>query len=654
MRRRAFGSLAALFAAALLLCAWAAPAAAEGRVALVIGNGAYRHIRALANPPHDGADVAAALRHHGFDVLSGLDLDRAGMMRLMDRFVTAASHADVAMFYYAGHGFEIGHRNYLIPVDATLKSVAEIASEAIAVQPFLQRLAALPALKLVFLDACRNDPAPGMDSGFDRQEPPGVDFDIVFSTQPGKTAYDGGGRNSPFAQAFLSHLGSKGQPLPDMMVAVRKDVLAATGTQVPVEFSSVTRSPPFSFQPGSSVTLTAEAQLWQVAGGTRDPDLLRIYVDRYHDGPHANDARSLLSAGSTVTLSSGANRPAASAAAIDDDLWELAQSTQERSLVAIYLSRYPNGRHAAEARALDAKLARAAGDMTSAVACNRLATHPNDATASNPGVPFDVLKSNAEDAIKACRKAVAQNPKAPHYTALLARAMSAGNHWDEAIALYRRAAAGGDLRAMWSLAVLLEAGEHVRKDVKAALALYEKAAAAGSTDAAINLAADLEQGVGGRRDMRRALALLRQAAEEGSALAAYDLGASAVQGVGGKPADAAAYFRRAIDLGEPRGYLAVALLFDSGTGVKHDPTEAAAFLLKGVALDYGEALAAVAGHQYTSWSPATLAALQSQLKRLGFYRGRVDGRNSARLVDALKQYRLRGDLGPLASIGGRP
>ncbi|HVV94237.1 MAG TPA: caspase family protein [Hyphomicrobiales bacterium] len=660
MRRGAFAGVGGLLLAAILfLCASVLPAMAEKRIALVIGNGAYRNLRALANPPNDGADVAAALRNHGFEVLSGLDVDRAGMAKLMDRFVDEARDANVALFYYAGHGVQIGGRNYLIPVDAAIRSADEIASQAIAMQSFLARLAPLPAVKLVFLDACRNNPAPGVTGGgLAREEADAAGFLIAFATQPGNVAYDGGGRNSPFAQAFLSHLGTRGQDLSDMMIAVRKDVVAATGgAQVPWENSSLIKQ--FYFEPGSSVLLTAETQLWQLAGSTRDPALLRIYVDRYGDGPHAADARSLLAGGQTVALSAAGSerRDGAGAAPAGDAqamLWQVARNARVKALVDYYLARYPDGRFAAEAHELAASLAGAdVAGGASDVTCARLATHPGDATATDPGVPIAILKGNADAAIAACRAAAAAHPETGHYTALLARAMAAAGRWGEAVPLYRKAAAQGDLRAMVSLATLLENGDHVGKDVRAALALYERAAAAGSADAALNLAADLEQGIGGRRDVKRALALLHRAAGDGSALATYDLGVLAVQGVGGGPAEALEHFRKAADLGEPRGYLAIALLLDAGGGgAKADPAGAAAALLKGVALDNGEALAQLAQPHYR-WAAGTLSELQTRLQRLGYFKGRVDGRPSERLVAALKAYRLRGDLGPVAEAGGR-
>src|SRR5262249_46476571 len=123
--------------------------------------------------------------------------------------------------------------------------------------------------------------------------------------------------------------------------------------------------------------------------------------------------------------------------------------------------------------------------------CERLATHPHDATASVNGVEMESLKKNAEAAIQACSKAAAAHPEIAHYQALLARATFAAGRYDDGVALYRKAADANDARAMVSLGLLLEAGDHVRKDLKAAYALYEKAAARGSADGALDLAVAL-------------------------------------------------------------------------------------------------------------------------------------------------------------------
>lgn len=118
--------IAARLIALLLLCLVSQPAAADRRVALVIGNGAYLHAPHLPNPPHDAEDVGAALKRTGFDTIVGLDLDKNKMEEAAIKFARAARNADVAVFYYSGHALQYAGVNYLIPIDAELADEADL------------------------------------------------------------------------------------------------------------------------------------------------------------------------------------------------------------------------------------------------------------------------------------------------------------------------------------------------------------------------------------------------------------------------------------------------------------------------------------------------------------------------------------------------
>jgi TPR repeat protein len=426
-----------------------------------------------------------------------------------------------------------------------------------------------------------------------------------------------------------------------MMIEVRKDVIATTGgAQIPWENSSLTRQ--FYFDPGAAPSGSPETLLWQLAGGQRDVNLLHFYLERYPDGSHVADVRSLMAEiGKSGKAAASANSQAPKEN-IEELLWRLARSGRQRPLVDLYLARYPGGAHAQEAADLLAGLQQTQGSgAPPGVVCERMATHPRDATANTPGVDLDALAQNAEAAIAACREAVAQHPDVPHYLALLARATAAGGQRDEAIGLYRKAADSGDARAMVSLGLLLEAGDGVAKDIAAANALYEKAAARGSADGAINLAVALMSGKGAEKNVGRAATLLRTASQGGSAIATYDLGVLAQQGSFGKPAEALDFFRRSSNLGDPRGYLAAAILLDEGRGAPKDPVAAAEQLLRGVAGDDGSAFNQLTA-KASSWSPDTIKAVQERLRSAGYYAGAIDGKGGAALAPALKQWRLLG------------
>jgi hypothetical protein len=644
----------ALVALALAL-AGPAGAVEERRVALVIGNGAYAALGPLRNPVNDAADVAAALESLGFEVRLGLDVGRDEMLALIDAHAEASEAADASLFYYAGHGFQVAARNYLVPVDAALRGAADVPAQTVRLDDVLEPLAASDATKLVFLDACRDNPLQGTGSPAEEVVESGLarvgdaaGFLIAFSTQPDNVAEDGAGRNSPFTKALLSHMTAPGRDIASTMISVRKDVLAATGgLQIPWENSSLTEE--FQFAPGDE-TASPETLLWQVAASGQDPALLRIYLERYPEGAHVADVRALLDkvqiaalpdAGDTVTRA----LPGTGAVA-EETMWDLARRMRLRPLVEIYLHQHPQGRFADEARRLLAALPNVEEEAASPeLLCERLATHPRDATANTAGVPLSQLATNAELAIDACTRAAAARPQSPHFTALLARAFAAAGRLDEAVEHYRDAAARGDLRAAVSLGLMTETGDGVPRDLAAAAALYERAAERGFPDGAINLAVMLINGEGVARDVDRAKALLSEAADAGSPIATFNLGVLALERLPDDADAALAYFQSAAALGEPRGYVAAARLLDKGVGVARDPASAADMLLRGAASDAGQAVEQLTT-QAENWSPDTIRAAQTRLADAGFYDGAADGVSGPRFAAALGRWRGGGLLGP--------
>ncbi|EAQ03130.1 hypothetical protein OB2597_13338 [Pseudooceanicola batsensis HTCC2597] len=493
-----------LIVACLVWCLSGTLALAESRLAFVVGNSAYRSVSALENPINDALDISVALEGLGFDVILGSDTSMEEMRTGIRHFAERAETADVVLFYYAGHGFQVSGQNYLVPVDAELTSIADLQDQTVPVTDIMTAMQKSRGIKLVFLDACRDNPfgvgmetLPGVDTGLARVGT-AADFMFVYATQPDNVAYDGTGRNSFFTEAVLNHIYTPGQDLAELMVSVRRDVLAATGgRQVPWENSSLTRLFEFDQSPE---TVSEETMLWQVAASEKDPGLMQLYMERYPQGTHAEDVLAFLDTG-TRTRTLGLKDEEAEASR----LWHLARRSRMRPLLEYYVETYPDGANAAEARRLLSLIPRAE-DSTPGGICERLATHPRDATAANSGVPFSRLRENALTAIQACSAAAAQSPELPHYTALLARATAASGDFDRAIQLYKSASDRGDLRAMVSLAQLYESGTGVPLDPATAQSLYERAAEGGSPDAMINLAVSLFTGAQGTTDAERGVA----------------------------------------------------------------------------------------------------------------------------------------------------
>jgi TPR repeat protein len=619
----------------LFVCLAATAAGAETRVALVIGNADYAAVPTLANPANDANDVTEALDALGFRVFTGVDLDLAGMRAILAEFSAAARTAEVALFYYAGHAFQVNAENYLLPVDLRVGDPGTVVDRTLPLAEVIAALQESSGIRLIFLDACRDNPlgidrAPGMAEGLARVGS-SVDYLIAYATQPGAVAFDGDARNGTFTEAVLSHIQTPGQTLTDMMIAVRRDVIAASGgQQIPWENTSLTRQ--FVFNEGP-VLATAETLFFQVAARTQDPDLMALYVERYPEGAHVRDAAGFLEGGAVV-------RSAEAVEGAEEDLWLLVRQTRMRELAARYLDLYPEGRNVEAARRMLETLP-SPSDLGDGQLCEALATHPRDATANTAGVPFARLSRNASLAIEVCGRAAEAFPKRPHFTALLARAHAAAGQREEAVRLYRDAAARGDLRAMVSLALLMETGDGVPRDPTGAIALYERAAAGGSADAAINLAVALYEGRGVAENPARAIDLLARAAQGGSPIATFNLGVLTQAGTTGTPADALDLFRRAARDGEPRGYRAAAVLLDEGRGVPSDPEAAADLLLRGAAADSGEIVAEL-GDRPGDWRVETIRAVQDRLGAAGLYEGDAEGSGGPEFAEALRLWRNGG------------
>jgi len=241
----------ALLAGLAMLLALAAPAAAETRIALVIGNGAYTAAQRLNNPGRDAPAIAGVLKRAGFSAITlSLDADQAEMRASLQAFARAARTADVAAVYFAGHGLEMGGVNYLVPVDARLETDADVAYEAIPLELVMDAVGGARRLGLVMMDACRNNPfvarmavrqgvQRSLGRGLARVEPVGNTL-VVYAARDGTTAADGDGNHSPFAQALLRRLPTPGVELGLVFRQVRDDVLAATGgAQQPFTYGSI-------------------------------------------------------------------------------------------------------------------------------------------------------------------------------------------------------------------------------------------------------------------------------------------------------------------------------------------------------------------------------------------------------------------------------
>ena len=310
----------------LLLTAVADPAWSGQRVALVIGNAAYAHAPRLANPLNDLADIGAALERLGFAVTRLENADYAALRRGLLEFTRAASASEIAVVFYAGHGIEVDQRNFLVPVDARLLSDRDIEYEAVPLELVSRAVERASGLRLVILDACRENPfaasmqragaTRSIGRGLARVEPSGETL-VAYAAKEGTVASDGQGRNSPYSAALLKHLEEPGLEVGLMFRKVRDAVVAATGgSQEPFIYGSLsskgvylasapapaaisaTASRPNGSGNGSArltaEQLAAERLFWESVKDDANAANVRAYLDRFPTGTYAVLARNRL------------------------------------------------------------------------------------------------------------------------------------------------------------------------------------------------------------------------------------------------------------------------------------------------------------------------------------------------------------------------
>jgi hypothetical protein len=303
--------MVALSAISILLSVNAAKA--DRRVAFVVGNGAYKNVQPLPNPAIDAKSMARVLRNVGFDVVEGTNLTRDKMTERLLEFGKKAQGADVALFFYAGHGIAINGTNYLLPVDADLKSEMEVKmGSAINIDTTLDQTMGDAKVKLVFLDACRDNPfaarirsaastrSVNVQTGLAEMKS-GEGTLIAFATGPGQTALDGQeGTNSPFTRALMANIASPGVEIQQAMTKVRAQVNEETNKgQLPwghtnligaVYLNPVATPAGTATEPANTPAATASAapevelEFWRSIKDSNKPEELNAYLTNYPSG----------------------------------------------------------------------------------------------------------------------------------------------------------------------------------------------------------------------------------------------------------------------------------------------------------------------------------------------------------------------------------
>src|ERR1043166_5640281 len=286
-------------------------ALAEKRVALVIGNSSYKYVAKLTNPTNDAAAVANLLRTAGFDVVEKKqDLSINALKKAIRDFTDLTQDADIAVVYYAGHGIEVDGTNYIIPVDAELARDVDVEDETVSLDRIVKVLDPVKRLRLVILDACRDNPfsktmkrtigTRSIGRGLAKVEVQSSDTMIAFAAKAGFTASDGDGQNSPFATALVNNLGTPGLDLRLAFGRVHDDVLKATGNrQEPFVYgslggSTVSLVPPKA-QPAPAPIVNPQADMrrdFELAGQIGTKEAWDQFLAVYSNGLYAGLARA--------------------------------------------------------------------------------------------------------------------------------------------------------------------------------------------------------------------------------------------------------------------------------------------------------------------------------------------------------------------------
>jgi Caspase domain/Sel1 repeat len=469
--------------------------ALANRVALVVGNGDYQHAAHLATPANDAQDVAAALTGLGFDVILRQNAGVDSLRHAFQDFSAKSAQADISIVYFAGYGVGVGAEGYLIPVDAELPTAAAFQELAVPIQIALADVAKAKLLGLVLLDAMRGNPFAATSTPQAGRPPDAPESGtgtrnvlLLFAAEPGKTAVESTGRNSPFAAALLKFL-----PAPDLEVNflfrnIRDEVRKSTQQkQTPYMYGQLSGdklyiNPVVAMNPAASrVDLSAPQPCDRLASSPEDTTRSRGIEGVKLDDIKTDDAVKACS--EAVRAYPG----------VDRFHYELGRSLFAAKNYPAALDSYKRAYDLGNTRALYAL-----GEMYD----------------SGMGVEKDPARARFYYEIAAQQKFA---PAIVNLAAQYERGDGTAIDLAKALSLYREAAELGDAHALNKVGLFNEKGLAVEANVKQARAYYEKAAATGYDEAMINLARCYANGIGGRQDIAEARRLLTKAAQAGSA-----------------------------------------------------------------------------------------------------------------------------------------
>ncbi|MDB5555913.1 MAG: caspase domain protein [Rhizobium sp.] len=590
-------------------------AEAGKRVALLIGNQQYMATAPLKNPSNDVELMRTTLLAAGFDEVDvAIDVDLVGMKKALRSFEDKVYGSEVAVLYYSGHGLEMKGTNYLIPTDALLKSDRDVEDEALPLERAERSLNGASRLKLIILDACRNNPfieamaassgTRAIQKGLAKVEPEGADTLVAYASRAGTVALDGSGTNSPFAEALSKYIAQPGVDIRIALGQVRDEVVKVTQRkQEPFVYGSLGGAQIYLSIKELNVTvnnnvdtkteekkeeiapngISAAAADWQNIKDLADKELLEAFIAK-----HGSDAVYKMLAEKKLKLLAAAEaNPDVSA---DQIAWEALKGSTDTSALKRFLERYPDSKYKGEAEQAIASLAPAQNtniasftlkDTPASRDCYLLAAEPQSLTGF-PGVYL--TKIDAKRALTACAQAVNENPQDGMLVNLLGRAHEADRNYAEARRNYRKAADLGNLYALTNLGWFSVYGLDGPVNVEEGRKAFEKGAISGNHAAQASLAFLYRDGYGGtEQNNAEAISWYEKSAAQGNATALGNLGWFYREGVGvekdfQKSLD---YYRRGADAGDISSISAMGYAAQNGLGMPQNYEEARKWYEKG-------------------------------------------------------------------------
>ncbi|MFZ0850307.1 MAG: SUMF1/EgtB/PvdO family nonheme iron enzyme [Hyphomicrobiaceae bacterium] len=467
----------ALGAFALALLIVSPTASAEKRVALVVGNGAYQHAAPLPNPTRDAKAITQMFQTAGFDtVLLRNDVGNLDFKRALRDFFAVAKGADIAVVFFAGHGIQIADQNYLIPVDARLAQDYDATDEAISLERIIEAIEPAARLRLVVLDACRDNPflvkmqrrgatRQIVSRGLSKVEPMLNNTLIAYAAKAGSTAEDGAGEHSPFTTALIKHIAEPGLDIRLALGRVRDEVLRNTrNDQEPFVYGSlgggsVSLVPPVAVaKPAAPAEVRADYELVERINTRKAWEL---FINQHKSGMYVDLARERLRMLEREEVAAPLARMQG-----ENSAWDRIKDSEDPAAIRRFIDRNKSSPHAIAAQSLLDSL-------------ERVAREKEEKAAAEEAKKQAEAKKLTEEKAAAEAKKLAEE-KAAAEAERLRKAEEVGKQAEAERLAEEKAAAEAKRLAEEKAAVeaeRLRKAEEVRKQVEAKRLAEEKAAA---------------------------------------------------------------------------------------------------------------------------------------------------------------------------------